>query len=245
MSGPVSRGFSQGSLLVKGGVLAVLATAFCAGASCTIDILDPDNPGGVVGYVPLDDANLDLRIDSEGGDAEATARITDVFHRIVRLRQGQEVAINGRPLIGPDAEGLYRATFAAAGEYTITVTEPTRGVNNTIVAPPPPFSIVQPPPSGTASLSGFTVGWTNSDAALDVNITLVQEIFGATRTDTFGPFTDTGTQALSAPQLADFRQGAPLAITVTRFLESPAVGGFRSAVVRVGVSDTVSVTPTP
>jgi hypothetical protein len=245
MSTPMNSDASNASLLPKAGLLAVLAAVFCTGGSCTINILDPDNPGGVSGYVPLDEAILDLRISQSGGEAAATARITDVFHRIVRLRQGQELAISGRPLTGPDAEGLYHATLAAAGEYTITVTEPTRGVNNTTVQPPPAFSTVQPPSGGTASLSGFTVGWTNSDPALDVAISLAQVLFGAERTATFGPFTDTGTQALSASQLADFRQGAPLLISVTRILEVPAVGGFRSAVARMELSDTVSVTPTP
>jgi hypothetical protein len=236
---------SRTTVLLKSGLLALLATGFCTGGSCTINIDHPGDPGAVAGYVPLDEAFLDLRINASGGTAEATAVITDLLHRIVRLRQGQEVAINGRSLIGPDVAGVYRATLSAAGEYTVTVREPTRGVSNTLLQPPPGFSIVQPPAGGTASLSGFTVAWTNSDPALDVEIRLTQVLFGAERTVTFGPFTDTGTQALSASQLADFRQGAPLLVTVIRILESPAVEGFRSAVASVEISETVSVTPTP
>lgn len=237
---------SRTTVLLKSGLLALLATGFCTGGSCTINIDHPGDPGAVAGYVPLDEAFLDLRINASGGTAEATAVITDLLHRIVRLRQGQgqEVAINGRALVGPNVAGVYLATLSAAGEYTVTVREPTRGVSNTNLQPPPGFSIVQPPPGGTASLSGFTVAWTNSDPALDVEITLTQVLFGAERTVTFGPFTDTGTQALSAAQLADFAQGAPLLVTVTRILESPAVEGFRSAVASVETSETVSVTPT-
>jgi hypothetical protein len=231
--------------LLKAGLLAVLAAGFCTGGSCTINIPDPANPGGVAGYVPLDEARLDLRINQSGADAVATAQIRDVFQRVVLLRQGQTVTVNGRPLAGPDASGSYDVALPAAGDYTITVTEPTRGVTNTTVSPPLAFSIVQPPPGGTASLSGFTVAWTNSDPALDVALTLTQVLFGAERTESFGPFTNTGTQALTAPELAEFRQGAPLLVTVTLIAETEAVAGFRSAVARTETSDTISVTPTP
>lgn len=248
----INDGLPKATLLPRRGtrlrgvatLLGVVAAAFCTGGSCTI-VMNPDKPGGVTGYVPLDEANLDLRIEQSGGNAQATAQIRDALQRVVRLQQGQDVAVNGRSLSGPDQQGSYQAEFAAAGEYTVTVSEPTRGVSNTTLQPPPDSSILQPAPGGTASLSGFTVGWTNSDPALAVEITLTQVLFGAEQTETFGPFTDTGTQALSAPQLADFRQGAPLVITVTRIIERQAIGGFNSAAVRIEASDTVSVTPTP
>ncbi len=218
-------------------VLLTAATgALCAGGSC----------GVVTTNVPLDLASATIVISGLATSSEAmvVATITDAGGSAgVVLGEGQAVSVNGLALSGPSAAGAYARTIPAAASYTITVNEPTRGVADTVVTPPRPFAVTAPTAGGTASLSGFTITWTDPDPALRVGVRISQTLRGETVTKSFGPFTDTGSLVLSHGELTGLWQGADLLLVVTKIKEQVGILGFQNGVVKTELSHTMTVTP--
>jgi len=224
-------------------LLVLVSLPLCVGSSCDVScsgmpLLPDDN-------VELDLADCTLRITQGVGATEATvtATITDGNGRPVELAGGQTVSVNGQTLSGAGTDGIYTASVAVANEYAVTVNEPTRGVETTTIAPPADFDITSPADEGSASLSGFTLTWSNADAGLQVTITLTQTLFGEEEQETFGPLTDTGSLVLDAGNLADFRQGANLLITVTKINERSTISGFNTGELLAERSETSLVSP--
>jgi hypothetical protein len=229
-------------------LLVVVSMPFCLGATCGISCRG-DGPSaficpGVPVQVELDLATCTMRIaqDAGGTDVDVTATITDTWGCPVGLQGGQEVSVNEKAMMGPSNSGAYVQSVPSASKYTITVIEPTRGVETTTVSRPA-FSITSPAKGETASLSGFTLSWTNADANLDVTITLTQTIFDETKRETFGPSEDTGSKTFDFEDLADFQQGADLIIEVTRVATQSTINGFKSAELTVVLSRRVTVSP--
>jgi hypothetical protein len=218
----------------------------CLGVSCTIT-----GPGGGWGSgqtaLPLDQVDATIYIDqtSGGTTATVTALLTDSFGRTVSLSTDQEVSVNGQPLSGPDAMGQYTAAISTAGTYTITVREPTRGVQTTAVAPPVDFEITAPAAGATASLSGFTLAWSNAQDGVEVRITLTQTFGGSTELESFGPFVDGGSRALTAADVRDFVQGVDLSIEVTKAISLSSVAGLDASSVTARVTATSTAAPGP
>ena len=203
-------------------------------------------PGGVIpgpGSVPLDEANATIRITQDDEDTEASvaATIKSGSGASLTLAGGQSVSVNGQGLTG--ASGQYSRIVTVAETYTITVNEPTRGVEDTEIALPGAFAITSHAAEATASLSGFTLSWSNTDANLTVKIDLTQTIVGSQKTQSFGPFQDTGTQTFDPDDLRDFGQGANLLITVTKINERRGINGFNTGTLTTELSTTVSVVP--
>ena len=132
-----------------------------------------------------------------------------------------------------------------ASEYAVTVHEPSRGVETTTIAAPGSFDATSPANGGSASLSGFTLTWSNADPNQKIRITLTQTLFGEERSEAFGAVMDTGTMAFSAEDLAEFQQGANLAIALTRINERTVINGFNTGKLTVERSKTLLVTPGP
>jgi hypothetical protein len=224
-------------------LLVLVSLPLCVGASCNVSCggtpLFPDV------NVELDLADCVMRITQGAGATEAmvTATITDGHGRPVELAGGQTVSVNGQTLSGAGINGVYTGLVAVANEYAVTVNEPTRGVETTTIAPPADFDITSPADGGSASLSGFTLNWSNADAGLQVTVLLTQTLFGDEERETFGPFTDTGSLVLDAQNLSDFQQGANLLITVTKINERSTINGFNSGPLSVERSETSLVAP--
>lgn len=227
-------------------VLAAVAGLYL-GVTCTI--AGPDGDGLWPGYVriPLDRAEAEIVIEQAvgGGDALVTASITDRYGRPVRLDDDQLVSINDVGLAGPDSAGQYTATVAAAAAYTITVREPTRGVESTVAAAPRAFRITAPADGGPASLSGFTLTWSAASSGLQAGVELRQTFAGTTQVEKFGPFVDTGSLILAAGDLRHFVQGADLLIAVTKVDTLAGIAGFESGTVSVRVAAVRVATPAP
>ena len=225
-------------------LLVLVSLPLCVGSSCDVSCggipLLPDV------NVELDLADCTLRITQGAGATEATvtATITDGNGRPVELAGGQTVSVNGQTLSGAGTDGIYTASVAVANEYAVTVNEPTRGVETTTIAAPANFDITSPADGGSASLSGFTLTWSNADAGLQVTVTLTQTLFGEEEQETFGPFIDTGSLVLDAENLsADFYQGANLLITVTKINERSTISGFNTGELLAERSETSLVSP--
>jgi hypothetical protein len=226
--------------MLKHAFSVMLSLGFCVGVGCVV--ID------IATQIPLNQADAVITISQLAGAADATAVavITDDSHspaRTVVLSNGQAVSVNDHALSGPDTADEYVRTIPAAATYKVTVNEPTRGVEDTTIAAPGAFDITAPAAGSTASLSGFTVTWSNPDPALTVRVRLTQTIFGAERDQSFGPFTDTGSLGLGANDLRSFQQGANLLITVTRTKEVHGINGFRSGTLTAELSQTVTVSP--
>lgn len=220
-----------------------VALLFLLMPGCFIDLPGVPLPA----TAPLDqvDATITITQQSQAGDATVAVRMTDSQGRLIDLQDNQAVAVNGQAVSGPDARGEYGQTVVAAEEYTITVSEPTRGVEETTITAPDDFAITSPTAGSNVSLSGFGISWTNADSALRVEIALTQTIFATENTQTFGPFTDTGSLTLDNDDLRIFQQGANLIITVKRIRERVGVNGFNSATLTSERWQTVAATPAP
>ncbi len=229
--------------MLKRMALLSLAAALCLGASCTIRISpggnDGNGGGGSGDRVYLDETDANIIIAQEVGAATAsvTATIQDSLGRTVTLASDQAVEINGEALSGPGAAGEFTATVAAANQYEITVVEPTRGIDESVIDAPAAFQITSPIEGGKVSLSGFTLKWSGANTRLQVRITLSQT-YQTTVTRSFGPFTDTGSRELTAADLAPFRHGGDLtmSITVTKINTTNNVDGFDSGTAAVHLS---------
>jgi len=223
--------------------LVGIAAGLCLRMTCTIS---PPGGGGLFPPqdVALDQATALIDIMVEDVEADVIAEIEDRFGRTVELTAERTVEVNGEPLGGP-ISGLYAATVDRALSYTVTVREPTRGVQSTVVQTPVTFQIVAPAEGGGASLSGFTVQWTPAETDVEVQIRLRQEFAGKTNVEWVGPFADVGSRALTAEDLRSFVQGAALRITVERARVKSGVLGFRDGTAWVRVSAERNAFPGP
>jgi hypothetical protein len=232
-------------------ILLLFISFFCIGATVDISctgtpvvnipiIVDPTN-------VPLDQAKAVIVISQTvtGKDAAVSATLTTNGITPLVLKTEQSVSVNNQPLTG--TSGTYTRTVLAAGEYLITVNEPTRGVEGTTLAPPPAFDFTGPTAGQTASLSGFTLTWSNPDPTFKVEIVLKQTLDGSEKTRGFSPLVDTGTQTFSAADLADFRTGKSviLNITLTKIREQTGINGFKNGTLTGRLTNTEAVTPGP
>ena len=235
-------------LRLKQMVLLMLCLGLCTGLDCTINISGDGLGGfGTDSYVALDEAHAVITINqsNDATEAKVGARITNQYGFTVQLEEGQDVSINGQSLSGPDTDGYYRGNIPVANEYTVTVTEPERGVLETTITSPGGFQITSPTAGGDASLSGFTVSWPNADANLNVTIALRQTLFGQTTTEEFGPQADSGSYTFNHEDLIDFRQGADLLIAVVRTKEQQSIAGFSTGTLSLKHAATATSTPTP
>ena len=235
--------------LLKVIALTGLAAGLGGGATCTIRLPDPNDPGGggsTGSYVPLDqaDAVVTIRQEDDQTEADVLACFTDNYGRTITLQNGQSVAVNARTLTGPIG-GYYARTVTAADSYTVTVNEPTRGVLDTAIASPGGFTITAPAAGEIVSLQGFTVSWSSPDPELDVGVTLSQTLLGQEQTEEFGPFADSGVCTFDDDDLISFGQGVNLNITVTRIREQLSIDGFNSGELSVEHARTVTATPGP
>lgn len=228
-------------------VLSVLLLG-CFGVTCRIvpggGSGDPLNPS----YIPLDEADAAIIITQtvDADTASVVATINDEDGGAIEFDNDQSVTINGEELSGPNSSERFTATVDADSEYTVTVREPTRGVERTTVDVPADFAVTSPAAGGSASLTGFTLQWSRANDRLQVEIEISQTIRGETETRTFGPFTDTGSREFEAAELIPyFVQGEDLEITVTKISERDGVAGFNSGSLTVRVSATTAVDPTP
>ncbi len=194
---------------------------------------------------PLDQAACTMRIVEEAEWATVTAEILTITGLPVELRNGQSVEVNGQVLSPAEPAGRYSAVIPVAGAYAVTVTEPTRGVQTTNQAAPADFAIISPAAGGPASLSGFTLDWSNPSPDLQVTIALVQTLFGQERRKGIAAFADSGSKVFTALDLADFRQGAELSIAVTKVGSRSSIAGFRAGELSVERSRTAVATPQP
>lgn len=219
--------------MIKRIVLLAIAAGFCMGVSCTIV-----PPGGGSGggddtvSIPLDEATATITIRQAVGGTSATVVMTlvDSGGRTVELSDVRSVEVNDETLTGPDSAGEYSATIDAASEYTITVREPTRGVERTTVNAPADFAITS---DADVSLAGFALMWSNADEALDVKIELDQA--SPPVTEEFGPYADTGQRTFTATQLREFGYPSSLTVTVTK-IATDGVNGFGASTITLEVS---------
>jgi hypothetical protein len=222
---------------------AGLAATLCLGLSCRI-IIDGDGDGR--SFLDQMDASITIWRAIGDNQADVSATITDNLGFPFTMTGDQAVEVNGVALVGPDANAEYTATVAAAGEYEITMVEPTFGVESTTVDAPAEFTITAPTEGGTVSLSGFTLRWSGANDRLRVAIRLSQTYQG-TETRSFGPFTDTGRHDFTAADLAPFVHGGTLtlSIRVTKINTVNDVAGFNSGTARVQTSASRVARPGP
>lgn len=195
---------------------------------------------------PLDDANAIVTIRRTSGQAQATVEAT--FTRgfaNVNLTDEQSITINGEDLNRTGS--TFFASIDASSTYTLLVREPTRGVESTVVAEPGDFEITSPPSGGTASLSGFTIEWTNADPNLQIEIRVAQTLLGEPKSLMIGPIGDTGAATITDEQIANagFGQGAQLTIAVTRVAQTSSVNGFASGVMQVRLTKSATANAGP
>ncbi len=222
---------------------------FCTTATLEISCLNPSDLPIFTNNVPLDQANAAIVISQtiSGTGAAVTAALTTNLGIPLVLKSDQSITVNSQPLVPATPEGAYAQTIATAAEYIIAVNEPTRGIVGAGVLPPPTFDFTSPTAGQAASLSGFTLTWSNPDPNLKVEITLKQTIDNVEKSHKFGPLADTGTQTFSVADLADFRSGKnlTLSVTLTKIREQANLPGFKSGTAATKLSTTELVTPGP
>jgi len=225
---------------MKTRILAILLAGLsAAGATCSVNV-------NVNSGTPLDEADAIINIRRTDGQAQASveASIRRGFAN-VNLTDEQSVSVNDVELMRSGS--LFFATVEAGSSYTVRVVEPTRGVNTTNVVEPGGFDITGPAEGSTASLSGFTVEWSNSEPGFFVEILITQNLLGEPKSLLVGPLPDAGSQLIPDMQIASagFGQGAPMTIAVTRIAEDSAVAGFASGVMQVRLTKSVTVNAGP
>ncbi len=221
-----------------------VTTTLCLGFTCTV--YGPGGSWSGFGPPPLDQADATINIGQTAGGvtADIDARITDSIGRTVIMQSDQAVLVNGTALGGPNYDGKYTVTIPAADQYTVTVREPTRGVQTTTISPTP-FDITSPAVGAPASLSGFALAWSNVDPRLQTTIELSQTRGGYKRTQTFGPFADSGGYTFTAADLRYFVQGENLIIAVTKANTLGSIAGFHSGTLVSRVWAIRPVSPAP
>jgi hypothetical protein len=233
----------------KRAVLCIVTAALGALAGCSVAIRGGGDGTGPSGPITLDQASATITITRVIGavDVSATATITDSSGKTIDLASGQRVRVSGIDLSGPDNNDQYAARLPIASTYTITVVEPTVGLKDTALDMPADFGIQSPDEGAVASLSGFRLEWTSPNNHLQVRIRLSQTVISEVKTETLGPFSDTGFYDLTLDQLGGYQfvQAAPLSITVTKISSVSSVAGFRSGTATAEVSATRTVVPGP
>jgi hypothetical protein len=224
--------------------LLLVTTGAVLCGSC-LSCWPPPCPGLPV-QVPLNQANCILDIAQAAGatDAQITATIVNWNGCPVGMGGGQSVSVNGQVLQSSGLSGEYGRTTPVADEYVVTVAEPTRGVQDTVVVAAP-FAITAPQKGATASLSGFTLTWSNPEEALKVGIHLSQNLLGHSRSKEIGPFANAGSKTLTAQDLMNFQQGANIVITVTWTFEQNSIAGFNQSKLTYERSETTTIVPGP
>ncbi len=219
-----------------------LVLPVCVASTCTIS--------GDIRFVStdtLDVAEADITISQTGDGTQATVEATIRLDALtyVTLQDGQSVEVGGEELTRSSATGEYRGSIATAAQYTVTVREPTRGVQDTTISAPGDFAITSPEDGGSASLSGFTVSWSNADADLKVEVTISQRLLGEDLTLTLAEGVDTGSIAVTAARIADagFGQGVDLTISVTKINELDAINGFGDGTLQSRLTQSITAEP--
>ncbi|MBX3394581.1 MAG: hypothetical protein KF841_04350 [Phycisphaerae bacterium] len=225
-------------MLKKFSILA--CSLLCAsGQTCRINV----NP---VTSTPLSQADATIVISRSANESQAKvdAEITRGFAG-VRLEDGQRVRVNGEVLEG--TRGDYAAIVNAADSYTIAVTDPRRGTDQTTIEEPDAFEITSPNANEDASLSGFMIEWTAANAQQQVEIEISQRLFGDELLLQIGPTEDDGNASITSGQLAStgFGQGQPMTIRLTKIRRVGSVSGFASATTECRVTESVIVNPAP
>lgn len=218
--------------------------------ACRITFVPVDdansNAGGSGARTPLNAARarITLSQDADSNQAVLTIVLRDDRNRAVLLGQDQAIEVNGLP-VESVGSGRYERTLDASGAYEFTVREPTRGVERTTLNGPSAFEITQPIGGGPASLSGFTLSWSATDASLAIRVLLSQAVFDGTRTQTLRADSDAGSLSLSLSDLSQFVQGADLRVRLTKIATGGSVAGFASSMVELERSDEIAVSPAP
>lgn len=211
----------------------------CSGQSCRVNV----NP---VTGVPLRNTNAFILITRDAGDSTAVveAEVTRGFAG-VRLEETQKIVVNDVRLQG--VSRYYDAIVPADDGYLIAVTDPRRGTDQTVIDEPGAFEITSPGEGGDASLSGFTIEWTNVDPKLDVRVLIRQRLFGEDLFLAVGPFVDTGSLSLGSRQIADagFGQGRDMTILVTKIRREDHVLGFADGRAECHLTESINVKPRP
>ncbi|HPF38718.1 MAG TPA: hypothetical protein P5081_08290 [Phycisphaerae bacterium] len=194
----------------------------------------------------LDDANAIVTIRRTAGQAQAAVEAS--FTRgiaNVNLTDEQSITINGEDFNRTGS--TFFASIDANSTYTLVVREPTRGVESTTLAEPGDFEITAPASGGTASLSGFTIEWTNADPSLQIEVRVSQTLLGEAKSMSIGPVGDTGAVTITDAQIAQagFGQGASLTISVTRLSETSQVNGFASGVMQARLTKSTTANAGP
>ncbi len=205
------------------------------------------NLGSEATYLDQTNAAITISEVIGGTSASVVAAVTDSLSRTFVMKDGQSVLVNGQDLAASD-DGTYVRTIQPASEYVVTVVEPSKFVKATTIAPAPVFDITSPAAGATASLSGFTLTWSNPDPSLKVEFVLTQIVNGSEKQRKFGPYTDTGTQTFAATDLAaDFFHGKnmTLSITVMKIRERDGISGFSGGTLVSKLSKTVEVLTGP
>jgi hypothetical protein len=194
-----------------------------------------------------EDYSATFTISQFAGDDQAlvTARFTDARGFDAGLEDGAAVSVGQFDLSPTETRGLYVVAVPAADVYTVTVSDPTRGVQTTEITRPNDFSIIEPADGESASLSGFTLRWTGVDSSLEVSITLAEQIFGENKSREFDPKPDTGSHEFSVDDLSIFQQGAILQITVTKSRQRDDIHGFGASVYSSELTQTGIAEPSP
>lgn len=239
----------QGRNIRKRVLFLVLAAAFSLGATCDVSC-SGDPLGGIIDLTPdetpLNQARGVITLSQTLGDSQTavTAALTNVFNNPVRLTGDQTLKVNNVLLVSTD-NVTYHQTVPAAAEYVVTVTEPTRYVKTTAIAPPPAFEITGLTADSIVSLRGFTLTWSNPDPSLKVELTLRQSGLAGSPQKTFTDSADAGTHTFSVDDLADFYQGAPITVTVTKVRELAAIDGLGAGTLTFKLTGATTVTPGP
>ncbi len=199
--------------------------------------------------VPLNQATGVITITQEAGAAQASA-VASLKHGVCTetLEGGQEIAINGQALSGPDESSRYSAiipTGAGVTTFSMLVNEPTRGVSQTDIDLPAAFDVTSPVSGGALSLSGTTFSWSNADPDLDVSITIRQNLFGELRERDYGPFDDTGSVRLGVSDLSTFAQGADVTVIVAKSRQRSVINGLQSGTLTAELTRTFTAVPAP
>lgn len=217
-------------------------TATCVVAAVCTMLVGCGPGGSFTATIPLDQATGVLTIRQSSTETSILAVLTNSLGTPVELEDGQAVYVNAIALDETGITGLYRATIELADSYTIRVHEPTRGVSTTEVIPPAAFEITSHADNAQASLSGFTLTWSNADPSLQVRIEL-QQNFNNTERE-LDPVTDSGTYTLSPDDLQGFQQGDNLVLTLIKS-GTTNVNGFDNGQVTVERSTQVILSPAP
>ena len=236
----------RAALRRTGASLAIVA--FCAALSmggCNV-IIDPDDDDPFSSRTPLDRVRAEIEINQDADANNATIRMVlrDGFSRLVQLSADQGIEIDGNALASVST-GVFERSLPIADSYSITVREPTRGVETSTITAPGPFGITSPALGGGASLSGFNLTWNGVNATLDVEVQLRQDVLDRVRTTVIEDEPDDGALALVLLDLEDFVQGAPLEIEFSKVASQSSIAGFSSAEVTVRRTIGWSVTPGP